>query len=151
MGWRRIQKLISQIQRHIYIYIWKRELREASNTSWMSSGLLNRAAPIPPWIEKALGQPMLISTAATSLHLRKWWNNNNSYYFKIRTKRYELFGGEYDSKTYTISAALRALTASEVPIWKTTLSLSSSHVLKTTFSVPFSTNSVVPEATAEGQ
>lgn len=50
---------------------------------------------------------------------------------------------------YTISAALRALTASEVPIWKTTLSLSASHVLKTTFSLPFSTNSVVPEATVE--
>lgn len=38
-------------------------------TSWISSGLDNRAAPIPPLTENDFGQPMLISTAATSLHL----------------------------------------------------------------------------------
>lgn len=38
-------------------------------TSWMRTGLDNNAAPIPPLIENALGQPMLISIAATSLHL----------------------------------------------------------------------------------
>lgn len=39
-------------------------------TSWISSGLDNRAAPIPPLTENDFGQPMLISTAATSLHLQ---------------------------------------------------------------------------------
>lgn len=38
-------------------------------TSWISSGLASNAAPIPPLIENALGQPMLISMAATSVHL----------------------------------------------------------------------------------
>jgi hypothetical protein len=48
------------------------------------------------------------------------------------------------NKTYTISAALSALTACDVPIWNTTLPLSCGHVRKTTLSVPFSTKSVVP-------
>lgn len=37
----------------------------------MSSGLVNSAAPIPPLIENDFGQPILISTAATSLHLKQ--------------------------------------------------------------------------------
>lgn len=52
---------------------------------------------------------------------------------------------ECPQQTYTIWAALRALTASEVPIWNTTRLLSSEHVLKTTLPVPFSTRSTVPK------
>ena len=37
----------------------------------MSSGFDNSAAPMPPLTENDLGQPILISTAATSLHLKK--------------------------------------------------------------------------------
>jgi len=40
-------------------------------TSWISSGLDSRAAPIPPLKENDFGQPMLISMAATSLHLQE--------------------------------------------------------------------------------
>lgn len=36
----------------------------------MSSGLFSSAAPIPPLIENDFGQPILTSTAATSLHLK---------------------------------------------------------------------------------
>jgi hypothetical protein len=35
---------------------------------------VSNAAPIPPLIEKAFGQPMLISIAATSLHLVRMKN-----------------------------------------------------------------------------
>lgn len=40
------------------------------STSRISSGLESKAAPIPPLREKDLGQPMLISMAATSLFLK---------------------------------------------------------------------------------
>lgn len=40
-------------------------------TSWIRSGLVNNAAPIPPLTENDFGQPMFISTAATSLHLKE--------------------------------------------------------------------------------
>jgi hypothetical protein len=45
-----------------------------AHTSCISSGLVSNAAPIPPLIEKAFGQPMLISIAATSLHLVRMKN-----------------------------------------------------------------------------
>jgi hypothetical protein len=59
-------------------------------------------------------------------------------YFRIWTLK------SHGDKTYTISAALSALTAFAVPIWKTTLPLSCGQVWKTTFSVPFSKKSIVP-------
>ena len=52
--------------------------RYAWHTSWISSGLVNNAAPMPPLIENDLGQPIFISTAATSLHLKeKYWVSNS--------------------------------------------------------------------------
>ena len=44
----------------------------------MSSGLFRSAAPIPPLIENDLGQPILISIAATSLHLKKEITRQNN-------------------------------------------------------------------------
>ena len=49
-----------------------------SHTSAMSPGLVNSAAPIPPLIENDFGQPILMSTAATSLHLKEQIQQPNS-------------------------------------------------------------------------
>lgn len=96
-------------------------------------GWLNRAAPIPPEMEKSFGQPMLTSNPATSFSLQI---TKIKFKFMISSNRY--------GTSYTNLATWSASAASLVPTWKTTFWLSVLQVRKTTLPSSSSTKSTVP-------
>lgn len=75
------------------------------------------------------------------------YTTNNKSLFHLKYKCKNTIRGKLNIQlTYNSWAAVRALAASDVPIWNTTLSFSWSQVLNTTASDPFSTKSMDPRS-----